>query len=333
MISNTEKPKGLKSGLEQVEENLKELNEKNLYIGEIQLQIKAGCYSLENSFEPKYSENETEFIFYTDMDDLKVSFNLFTLIQQNENFEFEIGFEALFISKLRSFGIHILNEEGIYVSKIAIISSHYLGENNFSYYEGVLKSIEIKNYIKNISGKNYNFDNGRERLEIGEGYFDYELGCQGHSSYIAVQIHGIEMNGLGSEFGYAINFVDLNISQVLRLRDKKLRELFASLENNELDRMLFSLLDSITELNSASGVGSVVSRINLLKLFSPTYREYSLDSWYKDYLSVSLETILNKLTDLFLSIESSKNEIRYCAIFLKHQSEILKKLKEILFLE
>ncbi len=333
MISNTEKPEGLKSGLEQVEENLKELNEKNLYIGEIKLQIKAGCYSLENSFEPKYSENETEFIFYTDMDDLKISFNLFTLIQQNENFEFEIGFKALFISKLRSLGIHILNEEGIYVSKIAIISSNYLLRDCFSYYEGVLKSIEIKNYVKNISGNNYNFDNGRERLEIIEGYFDYELGYQVHSSYIAVQIHGIEMNGFGSEFGYAINFIDLNLSNVLRLRDKKIRELFASLEDSELDRMLFAVLDSIIELSSASGVGSAVNRINLLKLFSPTYREYSLDSWYKDYLSVSLETILNKVTDLFLSIEGSKNEIRYCATYLKRQSEILKKLKEILFFE
>ncbi|EKT85306.1 hypothetical protein [Leptospira santarosai] len=121
-------------------------------------------------------------------------------------------------------------------------------------------------------------------------------------------------------------FCHLRLGSLSRAFNFQVEKVLEPIKQLELSPDWCEKIESLVELNSKVKVSK--DTMKGLIMLSPSFREYSIDEFYKTYMEISLNSFPDALSSILESLEASKDEIKFGLRLIKHQSKLNKILTE-----
>ncbi|EMJ50273.1 hypothetical protein [Leptospira santarosai] len=118
----------------------------------------------------------------------------------------------------------------------------------------------------------------------------------------------------------------LQIGSLSQTFNRQVEKILEPIKQLELNSGWCEKIESLVELNSKIKVNK--NTMKGLIMLSPSFREYSIDEFYKSYMEISLNSFPDVLSSILESLEASKDEIKFGLRLIKHQFEMNKILTE-----
>ncbi|MDI7208814.1 hypothetical protein [Leptospira santarosai] len=295
---------------ENEDQELRKLGEDKLWVGDVRIE--------QVDFETLEGFNwgdikNTDGIKFSTVDGMQnIGFNFKEMLNEADSrlslYDFIIGRleDALLKNKMEAGGWSI--------SVITEITIHR--KVNFSLKE-TFYFLKIMEYLQSVSYLQKDNEN-KYFVENEEIKLTFDLERYWHVSELTISLTLKSYDVVRKYFEDEVHlFCHLSIGSLSWTFNRQIEKILEPIKQLELSSDWCEKIESVVELNSKIKVSK--NTMKGLIMLSPSFREYSIDEFYKSYMEISLNSFPDALSSILESLEASKDKIKFGLRLIKQQ--------------